>query len=86
MTKLGLPFDGEELKLLRKKAEITQEELAELIGLSRETVNAIENNRPSAIKAITWNTISLWQETCIDRVDRYTRSKFKRYLSQILKL
>jgi transcriptional regulator with XRE-family HTH domain len=86
MTKLGLDFDGAELKQLRKRAKITQEELADMIGLTRETVSAIENNRPSAIKGLTWNTVSAWQEICCDKADELTRNTFKQYLIRLLKL
>ena len=86
MTKLGLDFDGAELKKIRKNAKLTQEELAEMLELSRETVNAIENNRPSAIKALTWKTVSAWQEVCCDKADELTRNTFKQYIIRLLKL
>ena len=37
--------------MLRKKLEITQEELANLIGVSRSTIMAIENQK----REMTWN-------------------------------
>lgn len=42
----------ENLLPLRTKADITQEELASMIGVSRQTYYAIETNR----RAMSWNT------------------------------
>ena len=42
----------ENLVALRAKAGITQEELANLVGVSRQTYYAIETNR----RALSWNT------------------------------
>ncbi|WP_366924187.1 helix-turn-helix transcriptional regulator [Metallumcola ferriviriculae] len=33
------------IKELRKKQKITQEELANTLGVTRQTINAIENNK-----------------------------------------
>ena len=42
----------DELKVLRAKAEISQEKIAEKIGVSRQTYGAIESKR----QKMTWNT------------------------------
>ena len=42
----------ENLVALHAKARITQEELANLVGVSRQTYYAIETNR----RALSWNT------------------------------
>lgn len=42
----------ENLLLLRTKAEITQEELASMIGISRQTYYAIETRR----RSMSWST------------------------------
>lgn len=42
----------ENLPMLRKRLELTQEEIADKIGVSRSTVIAIENNK----REMTWNT------------------------------
>lgn len=41
-----------ELKLLRVRADVTQEKLANIIGLSRQTYSQIETGS----KLMTWNT------------------------------
>ncbi len=43
---------SENLAALRAKAEITQEELAGLVGISRQTYYAIETRR----RELSWNT------------------------------
>ena len=42
------------LKVARAEADLTQEELAKLIGVSRQTINAVESGRyvPSTILAL----------------------------------
>lgn len=42
---------AENLPILRKKLEMTQEELANLIGVSRSTIMAVENLK----REMTWN-------------------------------
>ena len=42
----------ENLPMLRKRLGLTQEEIADKIGVSRSTVIAIENNK----REMTWNT------------------------------
>ena len=45
-------FSGKELKKLRKEAGFTQKLLAGKIGISRETVVAIENEHPKTIGSL----------------------------------
>jgi putative transcriptional regulator len=54
------PFQGEEMKLknrlrvLRAEKEISQQELADEIGVSRQTINSIEKGKfnPSVVTAL----------------------------------
>ena len=43
------------LSTLREKAKITQDELAERLGLSRQNISAIENGK----HGMTWSTFSI---------------------------
>jgi putative transcriptional regulator len=45
---------GNHLKVYRARKDLTQEELAELVGVTRPTINFIENGRfvPSALLAL----------------------------------
>ena len=42
---------SENLKMLRSKLDISQADLAETLGVSRQTINAVENCRQS----MSWN-------------------------------
>ena len=56
------------LKKIRKEAKLTQQALGDKIGVSRETINAIEN-RHNAYDVLTLKTISLWCHNCIAQPD-----------------
>ena len=61
MTRLN-QYSGKILMQERKDAGLTQEELAELIGLSRETISAIENGQN--IGSIKIEILRAWDATC----------------------
>lgn len=44
----GIPLKGAELRRLRKAHELTQEKLAETLGISLNHINAVENSRKNA--------------------------------------
>jgi DNA-binding XRE family transcriptional regulator len=67
-------FSGEVLKNLRKQAGYTQDQLAEQVGLSRETVSAIETERPETINALTVKIISRWNDCCNQRIAETDRT------------
>jgi DNA-binding XRE family transcriptional regulator len=71
-TKISGPL----LRELRKEAELTQHDLAARIGISRETVSAIENDKPETIEAIGAEVISKWHIICAQRASAATRNKF----------
>jgi putative transcriptional regulator len=55
------------LKVLRAKKDVTQEDLAEAIGVSRQTINAIELGKfnPSVITALN---LAKFFETSVEEV------------------
>lgn len=69
-------FSGAQLKLLRKEAGYTQEELAIRIGISRETVSAIENEKPETMNSIGVEVISKWWSVCRQKASQQTRESF----------
>ncbi|MEP0356877.1 helix-turn-helix transcriptional regulator [Paraglaciecola sp.] len=69
-------FSGAQLKSLRKEAGFTQEELASRIGISRETVSAIENEKPETMESIGVSVISKWWSTCRQTASAQTRESF----------
>ena len=47
------------VKELRKNQKLTQEELAQLIGISRQAINAIEKEKKATLSCdLSW--VSLW--------------------------
>lgn len=71
-TKISGPL----LRELRKEAELTQEQLALRVGISRETVSAIENDKRETIEAIGAEVVSKWHMVCAQRASAATQHKF----------
>ena len=70
-------FSGIELKNLRKEAGFTQKELATKIGVSRETVVAIENEHPRTIDSLSLEVVNSWWLTCRKSVSESSQLSFK---------
>ena len=49
---------GEKIRMLRKEQKMTQDKLAELSGLSRQTVNAIETGNAENVTTGTLEAIA----------------------------
>ena len=49
---------GEKIRELRKKAKLSQDELAEMSGVSRVTINNIETGRIGAVMTTTLQAIA----------------------------
>lgn len=69
-------FSGEQLRTLRKESGLTQGELALRIGLSRETVSAIENDKPETMNSISVEVINKWWSLCRRKASENTRQSF----------
>lgn len=69
-------FSGAQLRTLRKEAGYTQEDLAFRVGLSRETVSAIENEKPGTIDTIGVEVINKWWSVCRQKASAETRQSF----------
>ncbi len=69
-------FSGTQLRALRKEAGYTQEELGNRIGISRETVSAIENDKPETMGCIGVEIINRWWSICRQRATEQTRNSF----------
>ena len=52
------------LKSLRQEAGLTQKQLGARIGISRETVSAIEREVPETINSLEAEVISRWYSAC----------------------
>ncbi|ATP40002.1 transcriptional regulator [Solibacillus sp. R5-41] len=55
------------IKELRKLAKLSQEELAKLCKVSRQTINAIENDKYDPTLQLAFNIASIL-ETTVDRL------------------
>lgn len=72
-----MEYSGNTLKNMRKEAGYTQQQLADRIGISRETVVAIENSSPSKVGNIKMIVISRWWKVCKSKTTESTRTSFK---------
>jgi len=59
---------GYKIKELRESLKMTQEELANKAGVSRQTVNAIENNKSSVVLTSTLAAIASALGTTVDKI------------------
>lgn len=59
---------GYKIKELREGLKMTQEELAIKAGVSRQTVNAIENNKSSVVLTSTLAAIAAALGTTVDKI------------------
>ena len=69
-------FSGAQLMSLRKEAGYTQEELAQRVGISRETVSAIENDKPETMDNIGVSVVNKWWSICRQTASEQTRKSF----------
>ena len=83
---LTLVCDGKQLRDLRKDAGYTQEEIAEKLSISRETVVAIENNHKQTIESLSFKKIVEWRAACESKADSISLSKFAQHLKSKLKI
>lgn len=81
-------FSGAELRQYRKNTvpRITQAEMAVICGISRETVNAIENEHPGTINELKSHVVKLWKEACDERADTQSASDFESYLKNFFSI
>jgi HTH-type transcriptional regulator/antitoxin HipB len=79
-------FSGEYLKQLRKDARLTQKQLAEHIGISRETVLAIEKEYPKTIESLSITVLRQWWETCSAQSQSPSKKTFAATLHKFFKI
>lgn len=72
-----MKFSGKELRGLRKEAGFTQAEIAKKVGISRETVVAIENEHPKTIGALSLEVVNNWWLSCRKSVSESSQLSFK---------
>lgn len=70
------------LKIMRKEADLTQAELAERLGVSRETVSAIENEKQETINGLSIDLIEKWWNVCGKRSSSKVKNEFMQNILQ----
>lgn len=73
-------FSGRELRRLRQESGYTQKTMARRLGVSRETVVALENEYPSAIGSVEARLIQKWFQITRNLVEAQTRKSFMAYV------
>lgn len=68
------------LKNLRKEAGYTQKQLADKVGISRETVSAIENGHVNILKGLREEALSKWWLVCKHKSKQETKERFYKYI------
>lgn len=58
-------LSAEKLKAVRKKAKLTQQQLAKLIDYSERSIRDVEGNKLGAIEKMRDKTKRLWFDTCV---------------------
>lgn len=68
----------DDLKQMRLDTGLSQKALGEQIGISRETVLAIEKKHAGAIKSLEMDVVKLWFRTCKNKANSPLLARFKR--------
>lgn len=79
-------FSGKKLKEMRKESGLTQAELAVRLGVSRETVIAIEKEHPGTIDSLAVGTLKQWWKVCNQRISQQSRNDFIEYVKNFLNI
>jgi len=79
-------FSGKHLKNLRIEAGYTQRELATRLGISRETVVAIENDHKASINSLKMDVVSDWWNVCKSRSSAETKASFKELIFKFFQI
>lgn len=82
MTKPVAQTEGQILKNLRLGAGFSQKALAAKIGISRETVVAIEREHPNTIKALKMQVIKKWSDVCGAEDNATALNNFKVFIKK----
>ena len=69
-------YNGTILKKARKKTKMTQEQFAQRMGMSRQTINKIENNDQKAIEGLKLKTVQKWHTVCKSHMSQEMHNEF----------
>ncbi|GAB5378987.1 MAG: hypothetical protein Alis3KO_00780 [Aliiglaciecola sp.] len=68
---------GETLRKMRKQTGYTQEQWGVILGISRETVSAIENDKPETMNSLEAEILAKWWEYSHHHIDNTLQQSFK---------
>jgi HTH-type transcriptional regulator / antitoxin HipB len=70
------------LKMMRKESGFTQSELAGRLGVSRETISAIENEKQETISVLSIDLVEKWWKVCGQRSSIQIKKEFMQNILQ----
>ena len=79
-------IDGEKLRLIRKESGMTQVQMAERLGISRETVINIEKCHMPTIENLSLALVNKWGRICRGCISAVSRRNWQSYLKKLLDL
>ncbi len=71
------------LRLLRKDSDLTQEQLATHLNISRETVVAVENCHLGAISALPGDVMESWWQLCREKASMESKGEFQKLITSL---
>lgn len=74
------------LRQMRKEAKINQADLANMIGLCRETIINIEKGAPGAINSMSLDKTQKWFNACMGDAKLSTRTAFQGYIAGLFNM
>ena len=77
-------FDTKILRQLRREAGLYQKDLAEQLGVSRETVLHIEKGKLSSIRSLELGLLRKWYTICCENSSPTTKKRFAQQLSDYI--
>lgn len=69
-------FINKELRKMREEAGLLQEQLARRLGVTDETIKAIESDLPGVVQSMDFNFTLRWQAACYKSMKRFLASLF----------
>ena len=79
-------FDPKILRQMRREAGLYQKDLAETLGVSRETVLHIEKGKASSIRSLELGLIRQWYLACAENTSPTTKKNFAKQINDFLKI
>lgn len=79
-------FDPKILRQLRREAGLYQKDLAEHLGVSRETVLHIEKGKQSSIRSLELVLLKKWFQICSEQASPTTKKRFAQQIINFLTL